>query len=76
MPVWSVIIAVAILLAYTIKFAVLGSDDLRDDEKPELASSAAAMLGYYVMALCAINFVSVVLQCGLDACHTMGYRLL
>ena len=76
MPVWSVIIAVAILLAYTIKFAVLGSDDLRDDEKPELASSAAAMLGYYVIALCAINFVSVVLQCGLDACHTMGYRLL
>lgn len=76
MPVWSVLIAVAILLAFAIKIAVLGGDNLRDDEKPELMSRAQSLLSYYVIALCAINFVSVVLQCGVDACHTTGYRLL
>lgn len=76
MPVWSVIISVAILLAFAIRFAVLGGENSRGDERPELMSRAAALLGYYVIALCAINFVSVVLQCGLDACHTTGYRLL
>ena len=76
MPVWSVIIAVAVLLAYAIKIAVLGGDGLRDDRKPRALSGAAAVLSVYVIALCAINFVSVILQCGLGACHTMGYRLL
>ena len=76
MPVWSVIIAVAILLAYTIKIAVLGGDSLRDDEKPELMSRAQSLLSTYVIALCAINFVSVILQCGMQTCHTMGYKLL
>ena len=76
MPVWSVIISVAILLAYTIKIAVLGGENLRDDEKPELMSSAQSLLSTYVIALCVINFVSVILQCGMQACHTMGYKLL
>ena len=30
----------------------------------------------YVIALCGINFVSVILQCGLGECHTFGYKLL
>jgi hypothetical protein len=29
-----------------------------------------------VIAICLINFVSVIVQCGVDACHTSGYRLL
>jgi hypothetical protein len=29
-----------------------------------------------VIAICAINFLSVIAQCGLDQCHTSGYRLL
>ena len=74
MPVWSVIIAVAILLAFAIKMLVLGGGGLRDGEKPQLFSSAAKLLSAYVIAICAINFVSVILQCGLDACHTTGYR--
>ena len=76
MPVWSVIISVAILLAYTIKIVALGDDNLRDDERPELMTHAQSLLSYYVIALCAINFVSVVAQCGMQACHTMGYKLL
>jgi disulfide bond formation protein DsbB len=73
MPVWSVIIAVAILLAFAIKMLVLGGD-LRDGEKPRLFSGATKLLSGYVVAICAINFISVILQCGLDACHTTGYK--
>jgi hypothetical protein len=29
-----------------------------------------------VIAIGLINLVSVILQCGADACHTSGYRLL
>ena len=76
MPVWSVIVSVAILLAYTIKIAVLGGENVRDDEKPELMSSAQSLLSYYMIALCAINFISVIVQCGMQACHTTGYKLL
>ena len=74
MPVWSVIIAVAILLAFAIKMLVLGGGGLRDGEKPQVSSSAAKLLSAYVIAICAINCVSVILQCGLDACHTMAYK--
>jgi disulfide bond formation protein DsbB len=75
MPVWSVIIAVAILLAFAIKMLVLGGEGFRDGEKLQLFSSAAKLLSAYVIVICAINFVSVILQCGLDACHTTGYKL-
>lgn len=74
MPVWSVIIATCILLAYSVKFAVLGADAAENEERPEWMTRTAAWLGYFVIAICAVNFVSVVLQCGLEACHTSGYR--
>ena len=34
------------------------------------------VLTLYVITLCGINFVSVILQCGLGECHTFGYKLL
>jgi disulfide bond formation protein DsbB len=74
MPVWSIIIAVAILLAFAIRMLVLGGAGLRDGEKPQLFSNAANLLSAYLIAICAVNFVSVILQCGLDACHTTGYK--
>jgi len=37
---------------------------------------AADFLSFYVIALCVINLVSVVLQCGLGECHTFSYKLL
>lgn len=75
MPVWSIVIAVAILLAFAIKFAVLGGEHLREDPSPTLGR-LARLLSFYLIAICLINFVSVILQCGADACHTSGYRLL
>lgn len=79
MPVWSIIIAVSLLIAYSIKLAVLGGDEyLKQAELrsfPTVARVADA-LSLYVIALCAINLVSVVVQCGFGQCHTFGYRLL
>jgi disulfide bond formation protein DsbB len=74
MPVWSVLIGLALLAAFTAKLALLGGD-----APPRAAPGlmrAAAWLGGYVVALCAVNLVSVVVQCGFAQCHTTGYRLL
>ena len=76
MPVWSVVIAVAILLAFAIKLAVLGGEDLRDLQPPPALGRLARLLCLYVVAICLINLVSVILQCGAGACHTSEYRLL
>jgi hypothetical protein len=79
MPVWSIIIALALLIAYAIKLAILGGDEyLREADVGEFPAirSIADILNIYVIALCLINLVSVVLQCGFGECHTFGYKLL
>ena len=38
--------------------------------------TAADAISIYVIVILAINLVSVVLQCGVDQCHTFGYQLL
>ena len=76
MPVWSIIIAAAILLAYAIKFAVLGGEHPRDPQPSSTPGRLARPLGLYVIAICLINLGSVILQCGAGACHTSAYKLL
>jgi disulfide bond formation protein DsbB len=79
MPVWSIIIALCLLIAFAAKLAVLGGDDhLRDNDVKSFPAIArvATLLSLYVIALCAINLVSAVLQCGFGQCHTFGYQLL
>lgn len=76
MPVWSVVIAMAILAAFAIKFAILGDEHLHDRSPPAALGSLAKLLSLYVVAIALINLGSVILQCGADACHTSGYRLL
>ena len=78
MPVWCVLIALALLIAYAVKLALLDGGAARAiplADFPALARAAQAA-GAYVIVLCAVNLVSVVVQCGFDACHTTGYRLL
>jgi len=79
MPVWSIIIALCVLTAYAVKLAVLGENaSLRDtaiDAFPAFAR-LARVASLYLIALLAVNFVSVVIQCGLGECHTFSYRLL
>src|SRR6185312_17557822 len=77
MPMWSVLIAAALLFAFAVKFAVLGEGGkLTPLKKFPALASMAKLLSLYVIALCVVNFVSVVVQCGADACHTYEYRLL
>jgi disulfide bond formation protein DsbB len=79
MPVWSILIALALLTAFAIKFSILGGDEklgaVRVQTFP-LLDRLATVLGVYVIALCMINFTSVILQCGIGECHTFGYALL
>lgn len=77
MPVWSVLIATALLLAFALKFTILGGDERIENLRsyPTLAVSANA-LSLYVVALCALNLLAVVVQCGIGECHTFEYLLL
>jgi len=75
MPVWSVLIALAILLAFAIKLTLLGSQ-VTGRPATGAFGKLAGLASLYVIALCAINFVSVILQCGFGECHTFGYKLL
>ena len=79
MPVWSISIAVALLTAYALKLALLGGDEIlrnADVSAQPHVKRLVDLLGLYLIALVAINLVSVVLQCGLGECHTFGYKLL
>ena len=79
MPVWSIIIALMLLTAYAIKLAILGGDEyLREADVGEfpVIRKVADVVSIYVIAICLINFVSVILQCGFGECHTFSYKLL
>lgn len=77
MPVWSVLIAAALLLAFALKFAALGSgDELEELRRFPALHGLANALTLYVVALCAVNLLSVVVQCGVSECHTYEYLLL
>lgn len=77
MPVWAILIATALLIGYAVKFAITGGDGNMTplNRFPALAR-AGNMLGLFIVLLAAVNFASVIVQCGLDACHTYEYRLL
>jgi disulfide bond formation protein DsbB len=75
MPVWSAVIALVVLLAYALKIAILGADPSHATPLPWIAALGRAA-GLLLFALLAVNVAAVVVQCGLDECHTFGYRLL
>jgi disulfide bond formation protein DsbB len=75
MEVWSVLIAVALLIGFAVRLAVLGGPNWAQPEQSTLPRLSTG-LGLYVATLCAINFVSVLVQCGFGQCHTTGYTLL
>jgi disulfide bond formation protein DsbB len=77
MPVWSILIAVALITAFAIKLCVIGTEDgARPPERTSPFGRIATVLSLYVIAIALINFGSVVVQCGLGQCHTTGYVLL
>ena len=77
MPVWSVLIAVALISAFALKLCIVGSEDgARATDRRSAVGRLAAAASLYVIALALVNFGSVVVQCGLGECHTTGYALL
>jgi disulfide bond formation protein DsbB len=76
MPVWGALIAVALILGFALRFAIFGG--MRAVSVPAVASlrRLTQALFIYVALLCAVNFISAIVQCGLGECHTMGYSLL
>ena len=76
MPVWSVVIAVAILLLLAAMLALFDNKQLSAMPPSPVLKRIGSAAGFYVVVLCAINLISVVIQCGLGACHTTGYKLL
>jgi disulfide bond formation protein DsbB len=77
MPVWSILIALALITAFAVKLCVIGTEDgAMPPERTSPFGRLAAALSLYVIAIALINFGSVVVQCGLGQCHTTGYALL
>lgn len=77
MPVWSIVFSVVLLLAYAIRFSILGySDNLRISRLESYPKTAllARIIIWYVIVLCIYNVISTFMQCGFDSCHTFGYR--
>ncbi len=79
MPVWSVVIATALLSAFALQLAIFGrSEDLKTPVvklSPTL-DRFGQIFSLYVVTLCAVNLVSAILQCGFGQCHTFDYSLL
>lgn len=79
MPVWSILIAVALLIAFAFQLIVWGGNSQMQHKfltHQSLLRVLATALSLYVIAIGVINFVSVGVQCGVDECHTFGYALL
>ena len=76
MPVWSIFIAVALLLGFAVRLALFGGSRSAPDAAGAPITWSAQGLIIYVVFICAVNFISVVAQCGISECHTFGYKLL
>jgi disulfide bond formation protein DsbB len=77
MPVWSVVIATACIAAIALKLVILGSEQGKPGpRRGSRTAKAAAALSLLVIAIAAVNFASVVVQCGVGQCHTESYALL
>jgi disulfide bond formation protein DsbB len=76
MPVWSIVIAVALLIGFAVRLAFFGGPRSPHQTEGSTLSRLSYGLGLYVAVICAINWLSVLVQCGLGQCHTTGYALL
>ena len=69
-------LAIALLIGFAVRLAVLGGPNWASPAEPSKLARLSYGLGLYVAILCAINFISVLVQCGFGQCHTTGYALL
>ncbi len=77
LPIWSIIISLTLLTIYALKLSILKHGDflkLAHIENYPFLRKCAYFLTWYLILLCAINLVSVAIQCGFHICHTEFYR--
>lgn len=73
MPVWSIVFSILLLLAYAIRFCILGFGDylseahLKSHPKTALLAN---ILVWFIIVLCGSNVLFTFLQCGFSSCHT------
>ena len=72
MPVWSVVIALILLLAFAAELALVGTR--RENRPSPFLAGLGGWASAATVALCVFNLGAALLQCGFDACHTSGYR--
>lgn len=68
MPVWAVVIAVALLAGFAGRLALFGAAPDDAGRSPAVARLARAA-SLVVLALAAVNLAAVLLQCGFGACR-------
>jgi hypothetical protein len=79
MPVWSILIAGALIAAVALKLVILGGDSHMRGARPStfpVLGRLAPVVAVVLIGLALANFVAVVAQCGIGECHTEGYALL
>lgn len=76
MPVWSFLISLIILLFISLDMIIIEQNTRISISKYFLLNKLANILTLILIIICAINFVSVILQCGFYNCHTDKYFLL
>ncbi len=80
MPVWSIMLSIFLLLVYALKLSIIKHRDflkLASVEAFPRIKMIANFLIWYTIVILGINFISVIVQCGVfRMCHTMNYRLL
>jgi disulfide bond formation protein DsbB len=76
MSVWSVFIAMGLLLGFAVRLALFGGLRSAPEKDGSTIGRLTQGVTLYVVAICGVNFISVVAQCGIGDCHTFGYRLL
>ena len=76
MPIWSVLIAFAVLLTFAVMLAAIDEKALTSIPPSPILTRIGDLGALYVVALCLFNLGSAIIQCGLGACHTTGYALL
>ena len=79
MPVWSILIALALIAATALQLIIWGGSHYRKGARVKpfpLVRVGAIILSLYVVAIGVVNMASVYVQCGIGECHTTGYALL
>lgn len=79
MPLWSFLISLIIFFAYSLKFCIIKEGDflaLAKIENYPWLRKAAYGVSWFLIFLLLANLVAIFIQCGFQACHTTGYKLL